>query len=144
MSTDSNKEIYRRFMAEVANKGNMQVADEILAPQVREYERLPPGYPPNGEGIKRLFAMLRGAFPDLNISIEDQIAEGEKVVARVTLRGTHKGDFLGIAPTNKAVEYEAIDISRIVGGRLVEHWGIPDYLTLLQQLGASRLPGSPG
>ncbi len=142
MSTDRNKELYWRFMSEVANKGNMEIADEILSPQVREYEKLPPGYPPTGEGIKRLFAMLRMAFPDLHISIEDQLAEGDKVVARVTLRGTHQGDFLGIAPTHRQIAYEAIDISRFADGRMVEHWGIPDYLTLLQQLGVTRLPGT--
>ncbi|OGT80650.1 MAG: hypothetical protein A3H91_15255 [Gammaproteobacteria bacterium RIFCSPLOWO2_02_FULL_61_13] len=142
MSTDRNKELYWRFMSEVANKGNMKIADEILSPQVKEYEKLPPGYPPTGEGIKRLFAMLRNAFPDLHISIEDQLAEGDKVVARVTLRGTHQGDFLGIAPTHRPIAYEAIDISRFADGRMVEHWGIPDYLTLLQQLGVTRLPGT--
>jgi predicted ester cyclase len=63
-------------------------------------------------------------------------------VARVTLRGTHRGDFLGIAPTHRAIAYEAIDISRFADGKLVEHWGIPDYLTLLQQLGVTRLPGA--
>jgi predicted ester cyclase len=142
MSSDRNKELYRRFMAEVANKGNMQTADEILSPQVKEYEKLPPGYPPTGEGIRKLFAMLRVAFPDLSVSIEDQLTDGDKVVARVTLRGTHRGDFLGIAPTHRRVAYEAIDISRFADGRLVEHWGIPDYLTLLQQLGVTRLPGA--
>ena len=142
MSVDRNKELYQRFMTEVVSKGNMRVADEILSPQVKEYEKLPPGYPPTIEGIKRLFGMLRVAFPDLHISIEDQLAEKDKVVARVTLRGTHKGDFLGIPATNRTVAYEAIDISRFVDGKLVEHWGIPDYLTLLQQLGVSRLPGS--
>jgi predicted ester cyclase len=142
MSTDRNKNLYWRFMSEVANKGDMKVADEILSPQVKEYEKLPPGYPPTGEGIKKLFAMLRVAFPDLTISIEDQLADGDKVVARVTLRGTHRGDFLGIAPTHRRVAYEAIDISRFADGKLVEHWGIPDYLTLLQQLGVTRLPGA--
>lgn len=142
--TETNKQLYRRFMDEVVTKGNMKVADEILAPQVREYERLPPGIPPTAAGIKRLFTTLRGAFPDLEATVEDQIAEHDKVVARVTLRGTHKGEFLGIAPTNRTVAYEAIDISRFADGRLVEHWGIPDYLSLLQQLGVSSLPEPPG
>lgn len=142
MSAAKNKELYRRFMTEVVNQGNMKLADDLLAPHVVEYEKLPPGYPPDIDGIKRLFSMLRVAFPDLHTTIEDQLADGDKVVARVRLRGTHRGDFLGIAPTNRTVEYEAIDISRYEDGRMVEHWGIPDYLTLLQQLGVSRLPGS--
>lgn len=141
MSAEELKALYRRFITEVANQGNMSVADEILAPDIAEHEKLPPGIPANRDGIKQLFTMIRDAFPDLCITIEDQIAEADKVVARVTLRGTHRGEFLGIPATGKRVAYGAIDISRIARGRLVEHWGIPDYLSLLQQLGALRIPG---
>jgi predicted ester cyclase len=140
--SEQGLEQYRRFMAEVANKGNMAVFDDIISRDVKEYEKLPPGCTPDYEGIRRLFTMLRTAFPDLNITIEDHLVQGDKVVARVTLRGTHEGEFLGIAPTGRKIAYEAIDISRFVDGKLVEHWGIPDYLTLFQQLGVSRLPGS--
>ncbi|MGH8248072.1 MAG: ester cyclase [Gammaproteobacteria bacterium] len=141
MSPEENKALYRRFITEVANRGNMTAADEILAPNITEHEKLPPGVPANRDGIKQLFAMIRKAFPDLCITIEDQIAEADKVVARVTLRGTHQGEFFGISPTGRRVAYGAIDISRMAGGQLVEHWGIPDYLSLLQQLGAVPAPG---
>lgn len=135
MSGQENKLVYRRFMEEVVNKGNFALADELLAEDVLEYEKLPGDLPPDGEGIRQLFGLLRAAFPDLVISIEDLVAEDDRVAARVTIRGTHNGDFPGIPATGREVCYEAIDISRIVDGKIVEHWGIPDYLTLFQQLG---------
>jgi predicted ester cyclase len=143
MSSEKHKALYRRFMTEVANRGNLGVADEILSADVVEHETLPPGLARNRDGIKQLFTLIRKAFPDLHITVEDLIAEGDRVVARVTLKGTHRGEFMGIAPTGRPVAYEAIDISRIAGGKLVEHWGIPDYLTLLQQLGVEPVPGKP-
>ena len=135
MPTTDNKAVYRQFIEEVANRGNFAAADELLADDIVEYENLPDGLPPNGDGIRRLFQMLRTAFPDFNITIEDLLNDGDKVIARVTLRGTHRGEFLGLPPSGRSIAYEAIDISRIVDGRMVEHWGIPDYLTLFRQLG---------
>ena len=140
MSSSTNKSVYRRFIEEVANRGNFAMADELLADNVVEYEQLPEGLPPNGEGIRQLFRMLRTAFPDFNITIEDLLNDGDKVIARVTLRGTHRGDLMGLRPTGRKVAYEAIDISRIVDGKMAEHWGIPDYLTLFRQLGIKAGP----
>lgn len=140
MSSSNNKRVYRRFIEEVANQGNFVAADELLADNVIEYENLPEGLPPNGEGIRQLFRMLRTAFPDFNITIEDLLSDGDKVIARVTLRGTHRGDLMGLPPTGRKVAYEAIDISRIADGKMIEHWGIPDYLTLFRQLGIKAGP----
>ena len=141
MSTkENNKAVYRRFIEEVANQGNFAAADELLDENVIEYESLPGGLPPNGDGIRRLFRMLRTAFPDFNITIEDLLSDGDKAIARVTLRGTHQGELLGLAPTGRKVAYEAIDISRIVNGKMIEHWGIPDYLTMFTQLGIKAGP----
>lgn len=135
MPSNDIKDLYRRFMEEVPNRGNFAVAEEMLADDVIEYETLPPGLPAGKQGIMQLFRMVRGAFPDLHITIDDLVAEGDRVAARVMLRGTHRGEFLGYAPTGKPVAYCAIDISRFVDGKLVEHWGVPDYLSLMQQLG---------
>lgn len=140
MPTSDNKAVYRRFIEQVVNQGNFALADELLADDIVEYEVLPEGLPPNGDGIRQLFRLLRTAFPDLNITIEDLLNDGDKVIARVTLRGTHRGNLMGLPPTGREVAYEAIDISRIVGGRMVEHWGIPDYLTLFRQLGIKAGP----
>ncbi len=85
---------------------------------------------------------VRSAFPDLRLTIEDQIAEGDKVITRVTFRGTHRGEFRGIAPTGKQVEYSGIAIDRIANGKIVEMWHLSDGLGLLQQIGAAPSPAS--
>ena len=85
--------------------------------------------------------MLLTAFPDMHAHIHDQVAEGDKVVTRKTFHATHKGEFFGIAPTDKEVRFDAIDIMRIDGGKIVEHWGEVDLLSLMQQLGAIPPPG---
>jgi steroid delta-isomerase-like uncharacterized protein len=122
-------------MDELANRGNMAAADELVAADVVEHEEPPPGTPLGREGVKHFFTMLRAAFPDIRIAVEDQIAEGDKVVSRVMCRGTHRGEFMGVPSTGRQVVYEAIDIVRIVDGQIVEHWGVTDALGLLRQLG---------
>jgi predicted ester cyclase len=94
--------------------------------------------PPNREGEKRLLRMHRAAFADAEATIDDQIAEGDKVVTRWTFRSTHKGKFMGIAPTGKRVTITGINIHRIEGGKIVELWRQKDVLGLMQQLGAVR------
>jgi len=92
---------------------------------------------PSGmEGFKHFVTTFRAAFPDLIFTIEDMIAERDKVVARVSLRGTHKGDFMGVPATGRSVEMDSIDIMRFADGKLVEHWGQGDVVGLMQQLGA--------
>lgn len=121
-------------MDEVANHGNLEVVDTLVDPGYVEHEVPAPGDPVGREGIKHFFAVLRQAFPDLELTVEDQMVEGDRVVARVRCRGTHRGDFLGVPATGKRVSYEAIDIVRIVDGRVIEHWGVTDTFGLLQQL----------
>jgi steroid delta-isomerase-like uncharacterized protein len=144
MSTEQNKAVYRRFMEEVVNQGNLAVVDELVAVDVVEHEELPPGYPQGREGVKQFFAMLRTAFPDLQATIEDLIAEGDKVVGRGTWSGSHRGQFMDIPPTGKRVSFGVMDIGRIADGKIVEHWGQTDMLGLLQQLGVVPLPGEGG
>ena len=86
-------------------------------------------------------ALLRSAFPDFKATIDDLVAEGDKVVIRQTWTGTHKGEFMGVPPTGKSVSFGVIDILRIAGGKVVEHWGLMDSMSLMQQLGASPTPG---
>ncbi len=140
MSEKQNKAIVRRFVEEVFNRGNMSVADELMAPDFVEHEELPPGIPNDREGVKQLTTMLRSAFPDFKATIEDIIAEGNKMVIRMTWSGTQKGEFMGIAPTGKSVSIGVIDIIRIADGKLVEHWGQMDSMGMMQQLGAVRAP----
>lgn len=140
MSEKQNKAIVRRFVEEVFNRGNMSVADELMAPDFVEHEELPPGIPRDREGVKQMTTMMRSAFPDFKATIEDIIAEGNKVVIRMTWSGTQKGEFMGIAPTGKSVSIGVIDIIRIADGKLVEHWGQMDSMGMMQQLGAIPAP----
>lgn len=140
MSEKQNKAIVRRFVEEIFNRGNMSVADELMAPDFVEHEELPPGIPRDREGVKQMTTMMRSAFPDFKATIEDIIAEGNKVVIRMTWSGTQKGEFMGIAPTGKSVSIGVIDIIRIADGKLVEHWGQMDSMGMMQQLGAIPAP----
>lgn len=140
MPGEENKALFRRYITELVNHGNMDVADELVAAGYIEHEAGPPGSPSGPEGVKHFFGMLRDAFPDAQITVEDQLAEGDKVVSHVVCRGTHNGEFMGIPPTGRSVVYEAIDIVRISGGQIVEHWGVTDNLGLLQQLCAYPCP----
>ena len=92
--------------------------------------------PRDREGVKLLITMLRSAFPDFKATIDDIVAEGDKVVIRQTWSGTQKGEFMGIPPTGKSVSFGVFDILRMAGGKCVEHWGQMDSMSLMQQLGA--------
>ena len=139
MSTEDNKALFRRW-CEVISQNRLDRVEEIIAPDEVDHA-LPPGIPSGLEGLKQVFTLLHTAFPDLQIEIEDLIAEGDKVVGRVTARGTHQGEFMGIPPTGKPVSFNAIDVVRIAGGKIVERWSQADNLALLQQLGAVTAPG---
>jgi steroid delta-isomerase-like uncharacterized protein len=141
MSTEQNKALVRQMVEEVFNRGNMSRADEFLAPDFVEREELPPGISRDREGVKQLATLLRSAFPDFKATIDDIVAEGDKVVIRQTWTGTHKGEFMGAPPTGKNVSFGVIDILRIAGGKCAEHWGQMDSMSLMQQLGAISTPG---
>jgi steroid delta-isomerase-like uncharacterized protein len=132
------------MVEEMFNQGNLSRADEFLAPDFVEREELPPGIPRGREGVIQLTSMLRSAFPDLQATIDDIIAEGDKVVIRQTWTGTHQGEFMGVPPTGKSVSIGVIDIIRVDGGKFVEHWGQMDSMGLMQQLGAIPMPGQRG
>jgi steroid delta-isomerase-like uncharacterized protein len=131
---DHNKALFTKFVDEVMNKGNMAVVDELLAEDFVEHEEMPPGLPAGREGCKAFFTMYRKAFPDTKVTIDDLIAEGDKVVARMTWHGTNKGEFMGTPATGKTVDYSCIDIVRIVDGKAVEHWGVADRLGMMEQM----------
>ena len=139
MSTEDNKALFRRW-CEVISQNRLDRVEEIIAPDEVDHA-LPPGVPAGLDGVKQVFRLLHTAFPDLQIEIEDLIAEGDQVVGPVTARGTHQGEFMGIAPTGKRVSFSAIDVVRIAGGQIVERWSQADNLALLQQLGAVPAPG---
>jgi steroid delta-isomerase-like uncharacterized protein len=134
-SISANKELYRRWFEEVVNGGDLALADELLALGYRLHFPGMPG-PIDSEAHKALVTMFRTAFPDWVETIEDVIAEGDKVVIRVTGRGTHEGDFQGVPPTRRQVTATGVGIGRIEDGRIAESWAAYDALGLMQQLGA--------
>jgi predicted ester cyclase len=141
MSTEQNKAFVRKMVEQVFNQGNVSQADEFMAHNFVEREELPPGIPRDREGVKQLTSMLHSAFPDFKATIDDIVAEGDKVVIRQTWSGSHKGEFMGIPPTGRRVSFGVIDILRIADGKCVEHWGQMDSMSLMQQLGAIPAPG---
>jgi len=133
MSIEENKALERRLCEEVWNKHNPDAADDLVAPDVIENNPLP-GLRPGRDGYKQALALAFAAFPDVQITIEDLIAEGDKVVERWTIRGTHRGDFMGIPATNKRVTVTGIDIYRYAGGKRVETWSQYDAAGMMKQL----------
>lgn len=142
MDTEANKANARRMVDEVVNAGNLDLIDELLAPDFVDHSA-PPGVPPTREGTKALMAMLRSAFPDLHATIEDVIAEGDKVVQRTRAHGTMQGELMGMLPSGKSATWDQIHILRFANGKEVEHWAVSDQLSLLQQLGFAEAPGQP-
>ncbi len=127
-------DLVRRMYEEAWNQGKLEVIDEICAP---DYLGTGPYGDERGpESVKRGVANRRSAFPDVHVTIEDVFAAGDKVVARLSFRGTHKGEFQGIQPTGKEVTWSGIWIYRVADGRFIERWHNYDMLGLLQQLGA--------
>ena len=141
MSTEENKAVVRRYHEEIFNKGNLAVADEVFDSNYLNSVLDQMGLPRGPEGFKQYATMIRTAFPDFNLTIEDQVAEGDREVHRITGRGTHKGTFMDIPPTNKHIEIRGIMIDRIAGGKVVESWAQVDMFGVMQQLGVIPPPG---
>jgi steroid delta-isomerase-like uncharacterized protein len=135
MATEENKALLRRFI-ELWNTGNVAVADEFVSAELIDHTLLP-GLLAGLAGFKLMVGGFRAAFPDLRITIDDLIAQGDKAAARVTFRGTHQGEFQGIPPTGKSFTMGAIGMLRFKDGEVVEHWATLDRLGLLTQLGVA-------
>ncbi len=134
MSTEENKALVRRLFEEVWNTGDLARAGDFVADNYVSHSAIP-GLPPGREGFRQIVDLYHRAFPDLQFTIEDLIAEGDKVVARLTARGTHQGAVGGTVPTGKQATWTAVHIYRLADGRAVERWGEADFLGLLQQVG---------
>ena len=134
MSVEANKNIVRRYQ-EIYNSNNLNdltevVSEDLLTPKIMA------GVPHGIEGAKAAHQIMLAGFPDYQTVIDDLIAEGDKVAARITMNGTHTGTFMGIPPTNKLISFTGMYIARIANGKIVEHWGEEDGVSLLAQLGA--------
>lgn len=133
---DANTAALKRFYAEI-NRGNLGAVEELVAADFVEHEVLP-GFPPTREGVKAFFAMMRGAFPDLTMDAEFFMADGDKVAAYLTMKGTHQGEFMGMAATGNKINVKTVDIIRMRNGKAVEHWGVTDGATMMEQLNAGK------
>ena len=134
MSTEENKSIVQRFYEGVFNRKNTAALDEFIEPQAVDHSA-PPGAPGGIAGARQFVEMFLSAFPDVRFTVEDLIAEGDRVVASLTQSGTHQGIFLGLSPTGKRVQITGMEIFLLTGGKIVEHWNYYDDLGLFQQLG---------
>jgi steroid delta-isomerase-like uncharacterized protein len=141
VSLEENKALVRRFFEEVYNRGNLEVADELMAPDFVDHDMLP-GQQSGVEGYKRSVAEQHDTSSDLRFSIEDMIAEGDKVVTRSIGSGIHdRGELMGVPPTGKRITVSNITITRVEGGKIVEEWTESDTLGMMRQLRDETEPG---
>ena len=140
MSLEENKAFTRRLYDEMLGKKNEAILDEVLDSNFVDHSPFP-GQDPGIEGTKKGMREFLNAFPDLSYDMEFQVSEGDMVVSRLTVRGTHKGEMAGIPPTGKQISMKGIDAFRVKDGKIVERWGNFDDLGMMQQLGAVPAPG---
>jgi|SRR3954447_11843033 predicted ester cyclase len=140
--SEAPEAVARRLIEEGFNQGRLEVADELTSPALVEHQSFGPNHPPGAEGVKAVIASLRRAFSDFHLEIEDVAVAGENVWLRMTGSGTNDGPFMGNAPTGRTMRTPVFDVLRVRDGRMVEHWGVPDRLGALLQLGLSEPPSS--
>jgi steroid delta-isomerase-like uncharacterized protein len=136
---ESNKAIMRRFWA-VWEQGNVDLLDELPAPEYVNHTLAAPDLPPGPEGVKEVVSMFRSGMPDLRVLIEDMIAEDDKVATRYALDGTHEGELFGVALTGKRLSIKSITLERVSEGKIREHWRVTDEMGMLRQLGVFGTP----
>lgn len=130
-----NKDLYRRFVENVINDGDYDSIPGLYTPDYLDHSA-PPGAPSGLDGVRGVFQMFRGAFPDVHFVIDEMVAEGDRVATRVTGHGTHRGSFVGVPPSGNEATWTSKGVFRVADGRIAEHWGQPDLLSLLGQIGA--------
>jgi steroid delta-isomerase-like uncharacterized protein len=132
---ERNEALMRRFYEELWSSGNLEAIPELVAEDFVDHQA-PAGQPRGREGIADLVVAWRAGFPNMRETVEDLIFDGDKVVGRFLMSGTHRGEFMGIAPTGRSVTMSGVDIVRIAGGKITEFWYAEQMLELMQQLGA--------
>jgi steroid delta-isomerase-like uncharacterized protein len=142
-TTDENKAVVQRWFSEVVSNGDMSSLDEICAvchPQFAMVEGVVEPAPQGISGLKDLIRGLRAAFPDLVATVDEQVAEGDKVVSRVTMTGTHQGEFMGMPATGKSFSVPGVSIWEVRGGQLISEWVSWDSMGMLRQLDLMTAP----
>jgi steroid delta-isomerase-like uncharacterized protein len=132
--SETAKTVVRRNTEEVQSKGNLQVFEELFADDFIDHTPQP-GTTPDKAGVRKLYTYLRTAFPDFRAEIHWQLVEGDRVTTYKTYYGTHEGPFLGVAPTHHKIHFETVDVMRVQNGKITDHWGVGNLLSLMQQIG---------
>ena len=136
----SPEALVRRLIEEGFNEGNLDVADELISPEMVEHQNFGPNHAAGAEGVKAVISSLRRAFSDFHLAIDDLAVDGDTVWLRMTGTGTNDGSFMGHPPTGRAMRTDVFDALRVENDRIVEHWGVPDRLGTLFQLGLAQPP----
>ena len=136
--------VVRRLIDEAFSQGHLGVCDELIADDIVEHQDYGPSHAPGAGGVKAVVTSLRRAFSDFKLEIEDLVVAGDTVWTRNVATGTNDGAYMGHPPTGRTFSVYVVDVMRVVSGRVVEHWGVPDRLGVLLQLGIISIPhGSP-
>ena len=139
-SSEAAKAIIRRNTEEVQGRGNFDVFDELFADDFIDHTPQP-ATTPDKAGVRKLYTYLRVAFPDFHAEIHWQPADDDRVTTYKTYYGTHQGPFLGVAPTHRKIHFETVDVMRVQNGKITDHWGVANLLSLMQQVGRWFPPG---
>jgi steroid delta-isomerase-like uncharacterized protein len=132
---EAAKAVVRRNTEEVQGGGNFAVFEQLFADDFLDHTPQP-GRTPDKDGARQLYKVLRAAFPDFHADIHWQLADGDRVTTYKTYHGTHRGEFLGVAPTGRKIQFETVDVMQVRNGQIGEHWGVANLFSLMQQLGA--------
>ena len=141
MSTINNKSVIRTFIEDVINQGHLERADDIVVEDFVELDPLP-GQAQGREGLKEAIRQMRSAFPDIRWTVDEMLAEDDKVFTRFTWSGTHQGAFLGVPPTGRRITVKGMIIDRLAAGRMADSRILMDSLGMMQQLGALPVPAT--
>ena len=138
-ASDAAKAVVRRNNEEVQSKGNFAVFEELFADDFVDHTTQP-GTTPDKAGVRKLYKYMREAFPDFRSEIHWQLTDGDRVTTYKTYYGTHDGPFLGIAPTHRKIHFESVDVMRVQNGKITDHWGVGNLLSLMRQIGGWNPP----
>jgi predicted ester cyclase len=136
--------VVRRLIEEAFSEGRLSVCDELIADGIVEHQDYGPNHAAGATGVRAVVSSLRRAFSDFKLSIDDLVVDGDTVWTRNVATGTNDGPYMGHPPTGRRFRIDVFDVLRVVEGRVVEHWGVPDRLGVLLQLGAVPPPGARG
>jgi steroid delta-isomerase-like uncharacterized protein len=137
--SDMAKAVVRRNTEEVQGRGNFDVFDELFADNFVDHTTQP-GTTPDKAGVRKLYTYMREAFPDFHAEIHWQLADGDRVTTFKTYYGTHEGSFLGVAATHRKIHFETVDVMRVQDGKITDHWGVGNLLSLMQQIDGWQPP----